>query len=213
MFSGIIEQQSKIVNVVEKSTSVQIIVQRPESFDDIKLGDSICVNGICLTVEALTKEDMTFSLGVETLKFLNHSFATWKSKNLNLERSLKFGDRVHGHLVTGHVDQLGKVLSSESSGECWLLSIALTENQNNLGLVWNKGSIAINGISLTVNDVAKTADGVLVSVCLIPETIQKTNLSSYSAGDFVMIETDYLAKAYLNKQTLGAPASMSKSEF
>ncbi len=205
MFSGIIEQQSKILNVVEKSTSVQIIVQRPTSFNDIELGDSICVNGVCLTAENLTEHSITFSLGIETLKFLNQSFDTWKSKSLNLERSLKFGDRVHGHLVTGHVDQLGKVISSEQSGECWLLTIALNENQNNLGVVWKKGSIAINGISLTVNDVVKSTEGVLLSVCLIPETIQKTNLSSYGTGDFVMIETDYLAKAYFNKQALSEP--------
>lgn len=198
MFSGIIEEQSEILNVVEKKTSVQITVRRPKSFDDIKLGDSIATNGVCLTVEDLQPTTMQFTLGLETLKFLDTAFINWKILKLNMERSLKFGDRVHGHLVTGHIDQLGEVMESKADGECWLLKIKLTEAE---GVVWKKGSIAVNGISLTVNEVEKNKDGLYFDVCLIPETIKNTNLSSYKAGDLVMIETDYLAKAYFSKQS------------
>ena len=202
MFSGIIEQQSEILDVVEKQTSVQITVRRPKTFDDLKLGDSIATNGVCLTVENLQSTTMQFTLGQETLKFLDRAFINWKILKLNLERSLKFGDRVHGHLVTGHVDQLGEVIESFASGECWLLKIKLFDGQ---GVVWKKGSIAINGISLTVNEVETTAEGLYFSVCLIPETIKKTNLADYRIGDLVMIETDYLAKAYFSKQSTEMP--------
>lgn len=199
MFSGIIEEQSEILNVVKLQTSVQITVRRPKSFDDVKIGDSIATNGVCLTIENLQPTTMQFTLGSETLKFLDSAFINWKIFKLNLERSLKFGDRVHGHLVTGHVDQLGEVIESQALGECWILKIKLTEGQ---GVVWKKGSIAINGVSLTVNEVENSKNELVVSVCLIPETIKNTNLTDYKAGDFVMIETDYLAKAYFNKQSI-----------
>lgn len=202
MFSGIIEQQSEIVDIVQKQTSVQIIVRRPKTFDDLKLGDSIATNGVCLTVENIQPTTLQFTLGHETLKFLDRAFINWKILKLNLERSLKFGDRVHGHLVTGHVDQTGEIVDSEAVGECWLLKVKLSDG---LGVVWKKGSIAINGVSLTVNEVENSADGLFVSVCLIPETIKKTNLVDYRAGDLVMIETDYLAKAYFNKQSTEVP--------
>lgn len=202
MFSGIIEQQSEILNVLEKETSVQITVRRPKTFEDIKLGDSIATNGVCLTVENLQPSTMQFTLGQETLRFLDRAFIHWKILKLNLERSLKFGDRIHGHLVTGHVDQLGEVIESFASGECWLLKIKLTDGK---AFVWKKGSIAVNGISLTVNDVETVSDGLNVSVCLIPETIKNTNLADYRTGDLVMIETDYLAKAYFSKQSTEKP--------
>lgn len=196
MFSGIVEEQTEIIKVFEKQRSVQIVVRRPKSFEDIKVGDSISVNGVCLTVEELNPTTMQFSLGVETLKFLDNAFIHWKILQLNLERSLKFGDRVHGHLVTGHVDQLGEVIESRKEGECWLLKIKLSQSE---AFVWKKGSIAVNGISLTVNSVEKDLDNLCFDVCLIPETIKSTNLSSYKPGDLVMIETDYLAKAYFSK--------------
>jgi riboflavin synthase len=195
VFSGIIEANSKILEIVEKESSVQIMVQRPVNFDDIKLGDSICVNGICLTAEKFNKETMTFSLGIETLKILNHGFSSWKIYDLNLERSLKFGDRVHGHLVTGHVDQIGQIVGTTKAGECWLIKVKL-ESFAQKAAVWKKGSIAINGISLTVNEVEIEGQAIVVSVCLIPETIANTNLAQFKVNEPVMVETDYLAKAY-----------------
>lgn len=199
MFSGIVEANSKILEIVEKESSVQITVQRPVQFDDIKLGDSICVNGVCLTAEKLEPKTMTFSLGIETLKFLDQAFIQWKTYDLNLERSLRFGDRVHGHLVTGHVDQLGQIVDTQQDGECWLIKIKL-ENSAQSGTVWKKGSIAINGISLTVNDVERSGVSLFVSVCLIPETITKTNLAKFKVNELLMIETDYLAKAYFSSK-------------
>ena len=188
-----------MTEIVEKESSVQITVQRPVQFDDVKLGDSICVNGVCLTAEKLQPQTMTFSLGIETLQFLKQAFTQWKTYDLNLERSLKFGDRVHGHLVTGHVDQLGTIVETKKDGECWLIKIKL-ENSAQMGTVWKKGSIAINGISLTVNEVEKNGSALVVSVCLIPETIAKTNLAQFAVNELVMIESDYLAKAYFSSQ-------------
>lgn len=194
MFSGIVEAQAQIEKIkpdVDGSHKViRILVQRPALFDDLKIGDSICVNGICLTIEKYNSSEIQFCLGAETLAILGDHFNQWKTTNLNLERSLKFGDRVHGHLVTGHVDSLGKITKAYQDGECWQIVFQVSAEIKKS--FWKKGSVCLNGVSLTVNDVQND----LISVCLIPETIQATNLAKFKEGDFLNVETDYLAKAY-----------------
>ena len=191
MFSGIVEAQSQILSVQNLDHALQIKIQRPEFFDDIKIGDSVAVNGACLTIESFTQADMSFTLAAETLKILNWTSAPWTDRLVNLERSLRFGDRIHGHLVSGHVDELATVVKSEKLGESWLLDIKI--NSTNKNHIWKKGSVTIHGTSLTVNDVMNS----VVSVCLIPETIKRTNLASLKNNDLVNIEFDWMAKALI----------------
>lgn len=202
MFSGIVESQSKVIKTSSDQNTdqklIRILVQRPASFDDLKIGDSICVNGICLTIEEFDSKQIQFCLGFETLSILSSSFTQWSQFNLNLERSLKLGDRVHGHLVTGHVDGLGKIIHSYADGDCWQMRLQVPSDLKNF--FWKKGSVCLNGVSLTVNEV----NDEMISVCLIPETIAVTNLSSLPEGYFVNVEADYLAKAYFQYQKAGA---------
>jgi riboflavin synthase len=194
MFSGIVEAVQKIMTAEEAPGVIRIKVERPQSFDDIKLGDSISTDGVCLTVEKFDSQTITFALAPETLKVLN-----WKTSNagglagrkLNLERSLRFGDRIHGHLVTGHVDSLATVKKAQPEGESFFLDVEIKDTV--LPYVWKKGSITLNGVSLTVNEIQKN----VVSVCLIPETLKRTNLGDLKVGDFVNVEPDYMARAVL----------------
>ncbi len=198
MFSGIIEAQSQILSENSAPQAVRINLKKPLEFNDLKVGDSICTNGICLTIEKFDDDSMQFCLGAETLKLLGTSILNWKNNSINLERSLRLGDRVHGHLVTGHVDCIARIAKSNADGECWQLQIEIPAALKNY--FWKKGSICLNGVSLTVNEVYLQNGVSLVDVCLIPETIKKTNLTKLSAGDFACVEADYLAKAYLQQK-------------
>ena len=192
MFSGIIEAKSSILMTQDLDRALRIRVQRPLTFDDIKLGDSVAVNGVCLTIEECTPELLTFTLAAETLKVLRWTQAPWTLHPVNLERSLRFGDRIHGHLVSGHVDELGEVVKAESFGDSWLLDVSFDSGKSDL--IWKKGSITIQGVSLTVNEVK----GSILSVCLIPETVKRTNLSEFKVHDFVNLEYDWMAKALIH---------------
>ncbi|MFZ3230479.1 MAG: riboflavin synthase [Pseudobdellovibrio sp.] len=198
MFSGIVETKSKILKVTSLKESVRIIIARPKAFKDIKIGDSICTNGVCLTVEAFDKTTIQFCLGAETLKVLGSTFELWKKKSLNLERSLQFGQRVHGHLVTGHVDSQAQIIKSYKQGECWQIQIEIPKQFSSF--FWKKGSICLNGVSLTVNEYFKLKQKYFLEVCLIPETISATNLTQYKEKEFLNIEADYLAKAYIQSR-------------
>ena len=199
MFSGIVEAITELISSERQNEVLRIKIRRPNHFDDLKLGDSISVNGICLTVEAFNQEYIQFALGHETLKIIGDSISSWLKRPMNLERSIRFGDRIHGHLVTGHVDCFALVTQSQAYGENWLVTVQLSADLPSF--VWVKGAIAINGVSLTVNTIENSPGRLqAVSVCLIPETIQRTNLSRFEVGDQIAIEFDYLAKAYLNNQ-------------
>lgn len=193
MFSGIIEALAPVLSIEPLNQAVRIEVQKPNHFDDIKPGDSIASNGVCLTTEPTDKKDrLVFTLGAETLKVLKISEPlSLKSKSLNLERSLRLGDRIHGHLVSGHVDQLATLAESKALGESWWMRL---EAPGSGTYLWPKGSVTINGVSLTVNKVDKLGDKVSFEVTLIPETIQRTNLSQYKAGETLNIEWDWMAK-------------------
>ncbi|KYG62016.1 riboflavin synthase [Bdellovibrio bacteriovorus] len=189
MFSGIVESVMPILSSQELDNAYRIQVKKPSEFNDIKLGDSIACDGVCLTVEAFNDEQMTFALAAETIKVLNWNPESWIGKKMNLERSLRFGDRIHGHLVTGHVDSLGEVLRSDLEGESLFIDVKVKDSI--LPFVWKKGSITLNGVSLTVNELQDNT----VSVCLIPETIKRTNLGELKKGSSVNVEPDYMARA------------------
>jgi len=190
MFSGIVEAVSAITRTQDLDNAVRIQVEKPPGFDDLRPGDSLACDGVCLTVEAFDPDHITLTLAAETLRVLRWPpSSSWLGKKLNLERSLRFGDRIHGHLVTGHVESLGEVLRAEPLGESFILELRLAESV--LPYIWTKGSITVNGVSLTVNRVLNST----IEVCLIPETLKRTNLGSLKPGQFVNIEPDYMARA------------------
>lgn len=198
MFSGIVESVQPILSAQKDpgtaSGTLCICVAKPPEFNDLKIGDSIATSGVCLTVEAFSEASIQFSLAAETLKVLNLESTPASEligRRVNLERSLRFGDRIHGHLVTGHVESLGLIRRTEQQGGSWFLDVEVGPRV--LSFVWKKGSITLNGVSLTVNEVS----GSVISVCLIPETIKRTNLIDLKVGDVINVEADYMARALM----------------
>lgn len=189
MFSGIVEAVEKAVSCETLPGAFRLKIQRPSTFDDLRPGDSVAVDGVCLTVETFDPQAVNFVLAAETIRVLNWDPSKATSRAYNLERSMRYGDRMHGHLVSGHVDSLGTVTRFEYQGESLFIDVRLQPQLKHL--VWMKGSIALNGVSLTINEIK---DGV-ISVCLIPETQKRTNLSALKVGDFVNVEPDLFARA------------------
>lgn len=194
MFTGIIEANSKVIEAFAGKESIQLVLEQPPHFDDLSIGDSIACNGVCLTVESFNGQTMSFTIGHETLQITGWTLDLIKTFRFNLERSLKFGDRIHGHLVSGHVDNTTKVVAKEKAGDCLLLTFELPEKQKKE--IWKKSSAAINGVSLTVNWVEDSK----FQVCLVPETLRQTNLDDLQVGQTVNIETDYYMKGLLSSQ-------------
>lgn len=192
MFSGIVEAVAPILACEKQPALVRFQVVKPSDFNDLKIGDSIAVNGACLTVEAFDQETMTFAYAAESLLILKIEPQALLGQMVNLERSLRFGDRIHGHLVTGHIEGLGKVVSARAEGESWLMEIEFPAMMS--GLIWQKGSITLHGVSLTVNQVKENR----LTVCLIPETLKRTNLSALKPGESVNLEPDYFAKVLVH---------------
>jgi len=186
MFTGLVEAIGTVRNVSKRGTSnLRVVVSAP--YEDTKVGDSVCVSGVCVTVTDLGSGEFGFFLSSETLrrsKFASMSVGT----HINLERAVRAGDRLGGHIVQGHVDEVGEVLSLERKGEESLLSIGHSGGWDSL--VVEKGSIAIDGISLTV---AGCSSGKL-SVSVIPHTLEQTTLGGLSVSDPVNIEYDVVAK-------------------
>ena len=183
MFSGIVQEFSKKTEVKSKEYGIKLSVRVTKKFTKgLKKGDSVAVNGVCLTVKKFNSDTINFDVIHESLKLTN-----LKSLNsdlpLNLERSLKMGDEIGGHLVSGHIHSKGKILDFKKSKET-LLKIELPKSIK--GYILKKGYVALNGISLTVVNV----DSKSFSVSLIPETLENTNLKFLKKGDLLNIEAD-----------------------
>jgi len=190
MFTGIIEHLGKVASLAVTSDGGRLAIDlaaAPEIAKEMKQGDSIAVNGCCLTVVEHDKRHFSADLSGETLR--RTSLGEKKPGDpVNLERPLTAGARLGGHFVQGHVDGVGRVTSLTPEGENWWLSIEVPENLRRY--VAEKGSISIEGISLTV---ARWHDGI-ASIAIIPFTYQHTNVHALSAGDPVNLEVDILAK-------------------
>lgn len=187
MFTGIIEEIGKISSIT-KST---ITIKSKTVLEDAKLGDSIAVNGVCLTIVDLKKDEFTANISDETFKITN--FSELKSGDfVNLERALTLSSRLGGHIVTGHIDTVGEIVSIIDKNEFYDLSIKFDKNFENY--VVKKGSITINGISLTIAEINNNT----VSVAIIPHTFNNTILKTLKSKDSVNIEFDILAK-YVEK--------------
>jgi riboflavin synthase len=188
VFSGIVETQSRVLSARRDRELVIIDVERPENFDDLSIGDSVATSGVCLTVEKFDSKTITFALGAETLKITGWTEAKLQGAHVNLERSLRLGDRIHGHMVSGHVDATGEIAAVVDLGGSVRLDVKAPPQL--LRYVWKKGSWAVNGVSLTINEV----EGQIVSMTLIPETLRRTNLGELKKGDPVNLEIDMMAR-------------------
>ena len=201
MFSGIIEETTKVKSWNPHGDVYALSLVRPRVFDDLDIGDSVAVNGACLTLESQTSDELFFSVGPETLRVLGWASSLKVGDTVNLERSLRMGARIHGHLVSGHVESLGQItLIQDVDGARFLeISVPLSAKP----LVWKKGSIAINGVSLTINEVKEDQKSCVICVCLIPETLRKTNLGILHLHNSVGIEPDLMARGLLRLRELG----------
>lgn len=187
MFSGIVEGIGTIVRATRRRGAVRLAVDADGIAGDTKLGDSIAVDGTCLTVVSRRARLLEFDVVSETLARTTLGTLRPRSR-VNLERSLRLSDRVGGHLVTGHVDGLGTIVAFDRRpGEAWLTVEAPPDLAVGMLL---KGSIAIAGVSLTIAHV----DGERFSVALVPHTLRVTTFNSLVVGDPVNLETDVLGK-------------------
>lgn len=186
MFTGIIDHCGKIVAVTRTGDRTTLSIQN--NFTDLQLGESIAVDGVCLTVTQAKNNIFSCDLSAETLKVtVAGHYAV--GDFINLERALKLTDRIGGHFVTGHVDQTVTVESREHQGEFIVIHFNLPSSHMNLHLI-PKGSICINGVSLTLN----TINPLGFSVTLIPHTLEKTGLKTLVAGTVVNVEFDLITK-------------------
>jgi len=187
MFTGLIECTGSLVSLRRGNEGALLEIAAPLPSEEITIGDSIAVNGVCLTVTRMGGGRFTFDVSPETVDRSTFSALT-PGAPLNLERALRMGSRLDGHLVTGHVDCVARLDSSSQRGNATLLAFRLPVDQARL--VVEKGSVAIDGISLTVNDVQHDR----FSVAIIPHTLAKTTLGSLRVGGAVNIETDIIGK-------------------
>ncbi|MCH2533611.1 MAG: riboflavin synthase [Bdellovibrionales bacterium] len=189
MFSGIVEATGQILEAQKRPGVIQIKIKKPNDFNDIKEGDSIAVNGICLTVEAYDDNSVQFALAAETLQVTGWKAENLKGQEVNLERSLRFGDRLHGSIMTGHVDTVGHIADIIEEGESWFIWVEIPEDY--MKFMWKKSSVILNGVSLTINEVEANK----LQVCLIPETLQRTNLKQLKKADPINVEVDFLNRS------------------
>ena len=194
MFTGLVEALGVVQAVVPEGPGVRLTVAAAEIAADAKLGDSIAINGCCLTVIGLEKATglLAFEAGSETLSRTNLGRLTIGSK-VNLERALRAGDRLGGHYVTGHIDSLGRLHSIRQEGDWAFYHFAVPVAQ--IKQMASKGSVAVDGVSLTLVEVTDEQ----FSVALIPHTLSVTTLGQLKLDDMVNIETDLLAK-YVQQQ-------------
>lgn len=186
MFTGIVEGTGRVVSVAGRN-AVRLIVEPPEPWPEVVIGSSIAVDGACLTIAGLDTGRMGFDVIPETLRrtTLGERRA---GDRVNLERAMRLGDRLDGHLVQGHIDRTGVVVSVRSDGGDVVLSIRAGGDAPP-GWI-EKGSIAVDGVSLTVACVR----GVDFDVCLVPETLHRTTLGVHAAGRRVNLESDVLGQ-------------------
>jgi riboflavin synthase len=192
MFTGLVEAMGVVERLQPEPPGVRLVVRQADVLGQVAIGDSIAINGCCLTVVAAAGGAAEFEAGAETLSRTNLGQLRAGSY-VNLERSLKVGDRLGGHFVTGHIDSQGWLDRSETEGDwatCWFRVPPRLTRQ-----MASKGSIAVDGVSLTLVAVERER----FSVALIPHTLAATTLGRLREGDAVNLETDLLAK-YVERQ-------------
>jgi riboflavin synthase len=195
MFTGIIETLGTIQEIKKEKDNIHITIDSSIT-SEIKIDQSVAHNGICLTVVALKDTLYTVTAIDETIKKTNLS--SWKTgDSVNLERAMKLGDRLDGHIVQGHVDQTGTCIVAQETNGSWLYTFEYDDTLNNITI--EKGSITVNGVSLTVVNSKKNQ----FSVAIIPYTYEHTNFKSFEVGTKINLEFDvigkYVSRLYVNK--------------
>jgi len=199
MFTGIVEEMGNIKALRRGAGTARITISASAVLNNTAIGESISVNGVCLTVVDIGKNEFSADVAVETLKVTNLGDLNIGTK-VNLERALQLSARIGGHLVSGHVDAVGRIREKREEGNGWRIFIDAPEVL--LKYVIKKGSIAVDGISLTVADVDKAG----FSIAVIPHTAKLTTLGFKSAGDSVNLEGDLIGK-YIERLLSGRMVS------
>jgi len=192
MFTGIITGIGQIVEATPAAQGKRLTVQAPAGYlDDVQDGDSIALNGACMTVTGFDAANSRFSLDISA-ESLDKTAGLGQTGPVNLEKALRAHDRLGGHLVSGHVDGLGVVSHFTDLGGHWELRVRAPRELARF--LAYKGSITVNGVSLTVNRVTDSADGCEFSINLIPHTLQQTALGGLQVGTRVNLEVDLIAR-------------------
>ena len=192
MFTGIIQAVGHIDTITAFDEDLKLSIQAANlGLNDVQIGDSIAVNGVCLTVTRIDKTHFDVHVSKETLSVttgLNSKQA------VNLEKALRLQDRLGGHLVSGHVDGVGQVTRFEQAGDCWLLAIRAPHEISKY--IAKKGSICVDGVSLTVNSIAQD----VFTMNIIPHTLEHTTFKHLKVADHVNLEIDLIAR-YVERMT------------
>lgn len=196
MFSGIIENKGFVFKF-EKQKDFRLVLDTNLKYKDIKKGSSVCCNGICLTVISKKKKkkytQLSFDVSQETINCSNFN-AIKKGDEINIEKSLRVGDEISGHFVFGHVDDTSKLISIKKVGDSHEIKLEISKKIKKF--IAKKGSVSINGISLTVNQVKNN----FIVINIIPFTWLNTNLKGLKIGDRINLEVDMLARYVTQNQ-------------
>lgn len=203
MFTGLVQAVGAIEAVATRGTARVLTVAAP--WDDYETGESIACDGVCLTVERFSSGRFEVALGEETLRRTTLG-GRGVGHRLHLERALRVGDRLGGHIVTGHVDGVGRVEVSEGSPSFWRLGVVLPAGLERF--VVEKGSVCVEGVSLTVNGVS----GRRFDVGLVPHTLSVTRLGALRVGDPVNVEVDVLAR-YVERLLGGGAGGLTRERL
>ena len=187
MFTGLVEGIGEVKEISHVGGDATLAIQPLFEVSDIRSGDSVAVNGVCLTVTDIRKNIFRVDVSSETLSRSTMGQLS-QGDRVNLERALRFSDRLGGHLVSGHVDGMGRILKKEQKQKSWLLRIGMDEGLSKYTI--EKGSIALDGISLTIN----RCQDAFVEVNIIPQTGKATIILTKKVGDLVNVETDLIGK-------------------
>lgn len=186
MFTGIIQAVGEITPLQTSSGDIKIDINAEQlDLSDVKIGDSIAINGVCLTVTSLSETHFKADVSKETLTVTT---GLDQKGQVNLEKALRLDDRLGGHLVSGHVDGIGQVVQFDPVNDCWLLAIQSPHAISKY--IARKGSICVNGVSLTVNTIEKD----VFTINIIPHTLEKTILGTLQVGSQVNLEIDQIAR-------------------
>ncbi|MCH9798634.1 MAG: riboflavin synthase [Betaproteobacteria bacterium] len=186
MFTGIIQAVGQLTPATQSTGDIQISIAANQlDLSDVNIGDSIAVNGVCLTVTTINQTHFTADVSKETL-----TVTTGLNQKgfVNLEKAMRLDSRLGGHLVSGHVDGIGEVVQFEAINDCWLLVIRAPHAISKY--IARKGSICVNGVSLTTNSIEK--DNFAINI--IPHTLEKTTLGALNVGSKVNLEIDQIAR-------------------
>jgi riboflavin synthase len=191
MFNGIIYSSASVKKITLSANSAEIILKTDLAFNKSELGSSLCCNGTCLTIIKINRNLISFYLSKETLNKTNFKFVKIES-TINIEKSLAYGNKISGHYVQGHTDTTGKVINIVILNKTWIVTFKI-EKKFQKYLI-EKGSIAINGVSLTISKINKDK----FEINIIPHTLKLTNLINLKKNNIVNIEFDIFSKYLLN---------------